>query len=46
MTTIRNLLVGLIGGSELMWDVCLGVLIALLIVGIVKVIVEIVVRGL
>ena len=37
MITIRDFLLNLLGGSELMWDVCLGVLIALAVAGVAKI---------
>ena len=36
MTMVRDLLVRTLGGSELMWDVALGVLIAFFVIGIVR----------
>ena len=36
MTTIKNLLLGLLGGSEFMWDVFLGVLLAFIVTGVFK----------
>jgi hypothetical protein len=39
MDAFQNFIVDLFGGSEGMWDVVLGTLIVLIIVGVVKVIV-------
>ena len=39
MDALQNFIVDLFGGSQGMWDVFLGVLIVLIIVGMVKVIV-------
>lgn len=36
MTMLRDLLVRTLGGSEFMWDVALGVLIAFFVIGIVR----------
>jgi len=36
MTMIRDLLVRTFGGSEFMWDVALGVLIAFFVIGLLK----------
>jgi hypothetical protein len=41
MTTVRFFLVSWFGGSEMMWDVCLGVLIALFVVQIIKLIIAV-----
>jgi hypothetical protein len=36
MTMLRDLLVRTLGGSEFMWDVALGVLIAFFVIGFVR----------
>jgi hypothetical protein len=36
MTIIRDLLVRNLGGSEFMWDVAMGVLIAYFVIGLLK----------
>jgi hypothetical protein len=42
MTTVRDFLVTYLGGSTFMWDVCLGVLIALLVLALLRLLIRIV----
>ena len=41
MLAIRDFLLSILGGTEMMWDVALGVLIAAFIVGLLLVLLEI-----
>lgn len=44
MTAVRDFLVAQFGGSTFMWDVCLGILIALLVVEVVQLLFRLFVR--